>query len=158
MLRMLRFQLPDDRLHRLASRARVAAISREPLHRKEPFVRSRLAVLLVLVLGFAFSGTGAGLAISGLTGDDATTAEGQYGSPNTTPLGANEVAGAKERAPAGEQHVAPAAQVPRQVAAGTGQGGSLPFTGFAAIPVLLLGVGLLTGGFVMRRGSRPSTS
>ncbi len=63
-------------------------------------------------------------------------------------------------APAGDQgpgsNVAPAqdespVEETRQLGAEAG-GEELPFTGFAAIPVLLLGFALLTSGFVLRRG------
>jgi hypothetical protein len=50
--------------------------------------------------------------------------------------------------------VSPAEQTQptRQVAAATGS--QLPFTGFAAIPVMLGGIALLTGGLVLRRRTR----
>jgi LPXTG-motif cell wall-anchored protein len=35
-----------------------------------------------------------------------------------------------------------------------GSGGQLPFTGFAAIPVLLGGIALLSGGLLLRRRAR----
>ena len=37
--------------------------------------------------------------------------------------------------------------------AGAGSGSNLPFTGFLAIPLLLLGAGMLVGGVVLRRRS-----
>lgn len=43
-------------------------------------------------------------------------------------------------------------QTTRQFAQG-GSGNELPFTGFAAIPVLLLGLALLAGGLVLRRSA-----
>ena len=156
-LRASRARLPEDRLQSVVARARSAAISRQHTGRREPFLRSRLALLLVLVLGFAFSGTGVGLAISGIASDDSTTSEAQYGTGTGIP--GNTVLGEQDIRPAqgGQEKTAPALQLPRQFAARADQGGSLPFTGFAAIPVLLLGVGLLTTGFVMHRGSRRST-
>ena len=33
-------------------------------------------------------------------------------------------------------------------------GSSLPFTGFAALPILLVGIALLSGGLVLRRSTR----
>jgi hypothetical protein len=44
-----------------------------------------------------------------------------------------------------------APQAPRQVEAGADAPGQLPFTGFAAIPILLAGLTLLGGGLVLRR-------
>jgi hypothetical protein len=41
------------------------------------------------------------------------------------------------------------AQAPRQLEAGAGE--ELPFTGYAAIPLLLGGLGLLVSGVVLRR-------
>jgi hypothetical protein len=53
--------------------------------------------------------------------------------------------------PSQEPTAAPTpAQAPRQEQAVADEG-ELPFTGFAAIPVLLLGIGLLTSGLVLRR-------
>jgi hypothetical protein len=52
----------------------------------------------------------------------------------------------------GEDDVQPTRQVTAGVSDDTD--GELPFTGFAAIPVLLVGLGLLTGGMLMRRSSR----
>ena len=67
-LRDLRPRLPEDRLARTATRARTAARRpAAPRHTpgKESFVRSRLAITLTLVFGFALSGAGGALEISG---------------------------------------------------------------------------------------------
>ena len=42
-------------------------------------------------------------------------------------------------------------QPARQVEAGDTTGSSLPFTGFAAVPILLGGIVLLSAGLVLRR-------
>jgi hypothetical protein len=47
-----------------------------------------------------------------------------------------------------------AAQAPRQISASTAD--ELPFTGYAAIPMLFIGLALLGSGLVLRRGSRRS--
>jgi len=144
-------------------------------------MRSRIAILFMLVSGFALSGAGAGLAVSGIVGDS-TASVAQYDGTNTTPNGgetptllppAQGVAGeettgeapASEPKPesenrpadkvAGETDEQPT-QVTRQLSADTSSGDELPFTGFAAIPVLLIGVFLLASGFVLRRGNRNS--
>ena len=49
--------------------------------------------------------------------------------------------------------VAPVVQAPRQVVAAQ-SGTELPFTGFSAIPVLLVGLALLAGGLVLRKRTR----
>jgi len=130
-------------------------------------MRSRLAILFMLVSGFALSGAGAGLAVSGVVGDNAASTA-QYDTPATdTPVLAPEQGVQGEQnsgAPAPESKppakAAPAekaepTQVTRQVSADTTDG-ELPFTGFAAIPILLVGVFLLASGFLLRRGSRSS--
>ena len=128
-------------------------------------MRSRLAILLMLVSGFALSGAGAGLAVSGVVGDNPPSAA-QYDKPAVdAPVLAPEQGVQGEQnsgAPAPKESpskVAPAqqaepTQVTRQVSADTTD--ELPFTGFAAIPILLIGVFLLASGFLLRRGSRSS--
>lgn len=69
-----------------------------------------------------------------------------------------DVAGAQDTAPAAAQAAPapsatePAAQAPRQVQAANDD--QLPFTGYAAIPMLLIGIALLGGGMVLRRSTR----
>jgi hypothetical protein len=150
-------------------------------------MKSRFAMMAMIVVGLLMSGTGAGLAVSG---SDATgnAALSQYPQNTTPPTPSQPSAGgtlpttttggsscdengdgvvspseaAKEGCGAvkGEtEESAPAASAPaqreqaaqptRQVAAGGGD--ELPFTGFAAIPILVIGMGLLAGGLVLRR-------
>ncbi len=132
-------------------------------------MRSRIAILFMLVSGFALSGAGAGLAVSGVVGDNPPSAA-QYAQPGgeqtLVPAAPEQAVKGEENsgAPAPEKSsppakVAPAeqaepTQVTRQVSANTTSSGELPFTGFAAIPVLLIGVFLLASGFVLRRGNR----
>ena len=118
-------------------------------------MKSRVAVVMVLALGIFMSGTGATLAVSGMS-TSGSASSAQY--PNEAPkhheksqtLGVQSSGGSDETPPAEveTQVVQPAAQV------ATSGGSSLPFTGFVAIPVLLIGVALLGGGLMMRHRMR----
>jgi hypothetical protein len=135
--------------------------------RRTETMRSRIAILATLALGMVLSTGGAGLAVSGFASQADNAAQTQYGTPTPTPTsttqggGQNDVLGEEESGgpaaggggeggPAGEETES---QPARQVEAGAQGSGNeqLPFTGFAAIPVLLGGVALLTTGLVLRR-------
>jgi hypothetical protein len=127
-------------------RARVAVHPAGRRARSATFMKSRLAILTMLVGGMLLSTTGAGLAVSGL-GGDASVAE--Y--VTSTPKPGNVLGESESNSPdANDVAGAAAAQPSRQVEAGAGSS-ELPFTGFLAIPVLLGGVALLTAGLVLRR-------
>ena len=168
-LRDSRPELPADRMASVAARARSRARASVLPHvnTKESFLRSRIAITLMLVLGFGFSSAGVGMAVQGVNSQDTSAAEAQYGKSDQPPLvpapdrnevqdevdegknptgdrGGNDVAGQDDQV-AGDQ-----AQESRQLGAESGSD-ELPFTGFAAIPVLLMGFALLTAGFVLRR-------
>jgi hypothetical protein len=117
-------------------------------------MKSRLAILGLLVVGMVFSTAGAGLAVSGLSGHNASIA--QYASPS--PGGGNQPSGGvspgEANSPGNGAQPANQVQPARQVEAGASGGSTLPFTGFAAIPVMLGGLVLLTGGLILRRRSR----
>ena len=137
-------------------------------------MKSRIAILAMLVTGMVFSTAGAGLALSGGSHHNASIA--QYGqtptpTPTATPTPGGGVlpaesggggshpsgggtAPATGNAPAGGTAPAEAAntQPVRQEAAATSS--QLPFTGFAAIPVILGGLALLAGGLILRRRTR----
>jgi hypothetical protein len=147
--------------------------------RRNGFMRSRLAITGMLVAGVLFSTTGAGLAVEGISGSG-SAAQSQYPTTTTTtptqpPPTQTTTQAAPPPAPTTTQAAPPArdtlgvigeieseepsqeptaaptpAQAPRQEQAVADEG-ELPFTGFAAIPVLLLGIGLLTSGLVLRR-------
>ena len=145
--------------------------------RKGNFMKSRLALVVVLALGLFMSGTGATLALSG-TSSSGSAGSAQY--PET--CREEEESGKKEEgscAPEKTCHEEEASgersqgscsktcqeeeasgerssgscehetQEVRQSSSGGG-GGTLPFTGFLAIPVLIIGVGLLGAGVAMR--------
>ncbi len=180
-LRELRPELSEDRVRSIGARARNRArVSAErSTHLKEPTLRSRLAIITTLVLGFAFSGAGVGLAVTGVDSQSTTPADQQYDRPanntasptlapgtdtdDATDEGTNEVEDQSEQGGnpgvAGDSDEGGDAvagvddtQETRQLATESG-GEELPFTGFAAIPVLLMGLALLSAGFLMRRRS-----
>ncbi len=169
---------------RQAAQGRPSFVARQ----KGAFMKSRLAMMLVIAAGFMLSTTGAGLAISG-SSSSGSAAESQY-----TPAGVEEhgghhsenhgVKGAAtkggnkcsengsggnggggnsgangsncnepvetETAPA-EVEVAPVAAEQQAVVS---SGSSLPFTGFVAIPLLIIGVLMVVGGAMLRLKSR----
>jgi hypothetical protein len=169
---------------RQATQGRPSFLARQ----KGAFMKSRLAMMLVIAAGFMLSTTGAGLAISG-SSSSGSAAESQY-----TPAGVEEhgghhsenqgVKGAAthggnkcsdngtgsngaggnsgangsncnqpvetEPVPA-EVEVAPA---PAEQQAVVSSGSTLPFTGFVAIPLLIIGVLMVVGGAMLRFKSR----
>ncbi len=140
VIRLLRENRPEAgelELDRIKQQVRRRAA--RPERRQD--MKSRLAILLMLVLGMMLSTTGAGIAVQDLTSDDASVA--QYGTDEATPPTV-----------LGDEESGSDVQPTRQVAAGSDGGDELPFTGFLAIPVLLGGVALLSGGLVLRHRTR----
>ena len=120
-------------------------------------MRSRLAIIAMLVFGGLLSTSGGALAVSGFSSQQDNAAQSQYGGVQgeEDDQGEQGVLGEDESGggPAPTNDSGGPTQPSRQVEAGAqGTGGEeLPFTGFAAIPILLGGVGLLTAGLVLRR-------
>ena len=143
VIRLLRENRPEaGELELDQIKQRVRRRAARPERRQD--MKSRLAILLMLVLGMMLSTTGAGLAIQGLSGDNA--AQQQYDEEEQPP---GDVLGEEESdGPATESgtDVQPAAQV--ESGADTGE---LPFTGFLALPVLIGGVARMSAGIVLRR-------
>jgi type VI protein secretion system component VasF len=152
-LRAGRPQLTALELDEISQRVHArAAARRRP---RSAFMKSRLTILAMLVAGMLLSTTGAGLAVSGLSSSgNASSAAYPDERPQGDVLGEEETGGGE--APAQEAQPAEAAQPARQVEAGAGD--ELPFTGFAALPVLLGGVVLLGGGLVLRARTRGDQS
>jgi hypothetical protein len=122
-------------------------------------MRSRLAILGMLVLGMVLSTGGAGLAVSGFANPKGNAAQTQYGGPaggGSQPE--EEVLGEEGTGGGGGGSQPEEVQPERQAELGVQNTGGeqLPFTGFAAIPVLLGGVALLGGGLVLRRRANAS--
>jgi hypothetical protein len=125
--------------------------------RSATFMKSRLAIISMLVVGMLASTTGVGLAIDGLGGRDASIA--QYGGNNGKPKG-DTLGETENNNPGnngnngnngnGNNTTTTPLQPTRQVEAGA-SGGQLPFTGYLAIPVLVGGVALLGTGLILRR-------
>jgi hypothetical protein len=195
VIRLLKDERPeatDLELDEIKQRVRRRAA--DPSRRSNQPMKSRIAILGLLVSGMLFSTAGAGLAIQGGDAQSGTNAAiTQYATPTPTPPsetptptptctpspgGSNgrvspsdtcgeggvlpaesDNAPTTETAPATDtgSGVLPAeetsAQPTRQEAAAA-QTSQLPFTGFAAIPVLLGGLALLTGGLILRRRTR----
>jgi hypothetical protein len=116
---------------------------------RRSFMKSRLALTMILVLGVMMSGTGATIAISGAS-DTGSAGVAQYGDDNGDDNGDEQ--GAENLA--GQDQGAGGDTQPAEQVAAQGDSGSLPFTGFVAIPLLIGGVALIGTGAVLRRRTR----
>jgi hypothetical protein len=119
-------------------------------------MRARFAISILAVVGVLFTvGVGAGFA-QGIGGTD-SAGQQQYGT--TTPsetdvLGEIGEVEESQPAPTRTQEAAAPAPTPAAAPQPAQAAGELPFTGFATLAVVLLGVALLMGGLVLRRSTR----
>lgn len=108
------------------------------IRQKGKLMKSRLALTMVIATGMLMSTGGATLALSGSSGSGSAS-QSQYGQVHDPKGGTTLGASGGDVAPTTDQ-----------VSVANTDSGSLPFTGFAAIPLLILGIGFLTVGVVLR--------
>lgn len=136
-------------------------------------MRARLTFCTIFAIGALLTmGAGAAFAQTGIDNSN-SAGQQQYGEqtprPGTDVLGeVGQVEGNQAPAPgqnapeaaaaASAPQAAGAASAPKAAAAGVPRNeGELPFTGFAVVLTLLLGLGLLGAGLVVRRSTREGT-
>lgn len=156
-------------LDRMKVQARAQAFRGARSREKGSFLKSRVAITAILMLGLMTGGTGTTLALSG-SSEQGNASQAQYprqggsgtlgGSQANPRQGGGGVLGESQESPRprgqvlGQTESSPAAvQGSGQVAATQG-GSSLPFTGLAATPLILLGLALLGTGAMLYRSSR----
>jgi hypothetical protein len=161
-------QATEMELDKIKQRARRQAADHS---RRKQSMKSRLAIVAMVASGMVFSTAGAGLAVSGIATSNNNASVAQYGTPTPTPTPTSTPTGGVLPAvatstPKPKPTPAPTnapkcpcpnggtlpAESTRQVAATSSS--QLPFTGFAAIPVMLGGIALLSGGLWLRRRTR----
>ena len=131
-------------VQRRAARPKNTFLSKQ----RRALMKSRMAITSMLVLGVFAGGTGTGLAVSGIS-DSGSAGTAQYKKDRPEgPIIAGKQEGG-DNGPGAVQATPRAVQATRQVS--VQEEGSLPFTGLAAIPLILLGIGLLASGLVLRR-------
>lgn len=161
--------VPDAlKLDSMKLNAKSRASHREPALvslRKGTLLTSRLLITSLLTLGIFVSGTGGALALSGISSQGNVSAaqyvEGQTESggndqggrdPNAIGVAPVSAAGSSPRGEQGGQSDEKVQRARQESASGGGgNGDSLPFTGFAAMPLLLAGVMMMAGGLLLRR-------
>jgi hypothetical protein len=117
--------------------------------KKGLFMKPRIAVAFVLAIGLLTSGTGATLAVISESG---SAAQVQY--PDLKPKDS-----VKPDVLGSDQPAANGSSIQEENQVASSGGGELPFTGFLAIPLLIVGVLFLVGGGVMRsRTSRDQSA
>jgi hypothetical protein len=144
-------QLTAMQLDGIRSTVRTRASRPKP---RGAFMKSRLAIASALCLGILFSGTGVSLGVSALNESDSAAVK-QYGAAEVqgedgdgAVLGSS---GSGSDTPPGSGS---GSDLQGSGQTSAGNGGELAFTGYAAIPILLIGVGLFAAGLLMRRSAR----
>lgn len=125
---------------------------------KGPAMRSRLAITSALVAGLLMSFSGVALGISGISASG-SAGSAEYTAPGQTPSGQNlpntNTPGSSNPGPTTINSPGNVSSTPAEVKAAEQQSSSpireIPFTGFLAIPALLIGVALLSAGVIIRR-------
>ena len=117
-------------------------------------MRARVALASLLAGGMIMSGGGAALALSGESSHGNASSAGYLAPTTAQPQVLGETQGttptsATPTTSSASPQVEGAVQGTRQVASSNVK--SLPFTGFAAIPIILAGVAMLGGGAWLRR-------
>lgn len=127
---------------------------------KGPAMRSRLTITAALVAGVLMSFSGVALGVSGIS-SSGSAGTAQYVAPGQTPSGQqlpNSNSPGTTNSPGTPETISSPgspAGTPNQVKAAEQRSSSpireIPFTGFLAIPALLIGVALLAAGMILRR-------
>jgi hypothetical protein len=152
-----------DRIKLRALEGHRASTSSTLRRQRGSILKSRLVVIAMLVLGLVFSTGGTGLALSGFSSqNDAPTVE--YGVEDATDSGGSPRPAANEEDDGEVLGVTGSAadngddgddgsgtETAAQVSASGDDGDRLPFSGFLALPLLLIGVAMLVGGTVLHR-------
>ena len=111
---------------------------------------SRLMVTALLTVAIVLSSAGTSMAVSGAAGGGSAGSV-QYPKNNAEQgevLGGPQAQSPGGGAGGGGGGAAPSETTQRTTAAGSS---GLPFTGWAVLPLLVVGIGLLTGGALLRR-------
>ena len=127
---------------------RAAGASARP---RSAFMKSRMTITTMLVVGMLMSMSGAGLALSGPSGSgNAAAVQYQTETTNSQTVAGNGDSSTPTK-PAAEPTEVKAAQQVAATEPTQDSGDSLPFTGYSAIPVLLGGLVVLAFGLMLRR-------
>ena len=165
-------------LDRMKLQARTQAMRGTRSQAKGSVLKSRVAITAILMLGLLTGGTGTTLALSG-GGSNASqvqyprevqpretqpqgTQPQETQPPETQPrdqvLGTQQGGGEGGGQVLGSTQASPDSVQSGQQVAATQGGSNLPFTGLAAVPLIVLGLGLIVTGTMLYRSSRREPS